>query len=421
MRWLLPLVVAGCSAADPCAGVKGACITLTVTSMGALNIDELRVTAAGAVDGTMTSSSSHGQKLPVDLPVALPAGAGGALELFVEGLSGGMVLASGEADLNVVVDERNRASVDIEPPMMSPPPDLGGDGPPSSTPDLALPFDTACDDEAQQRCARLAACSTASPTEMQRQWGMQATCEARLKLDCLLESAAPDTGLTPALVERCAAAWSSELCSDRFAGFAPLPCAVSGARANGAGCFYDSQCTSGFCQLLSDHGCGTCSAATTASISSCTVAANCGGRQTCVSNVCQVLSDLNQPCNAAHPCGEELSCVNSTCVHDGNTVGTACDTSATTAAQCDLDVGLYCGTNNTCAVAQVASPSPSPQCGLLGGVRTLCTGGADCFNGVCKGPANDGAGCDLNNGPFCRPPARCVGNLCRLPVPSDCN
>src|SRR5262249_53712019 len=158
--------------------------------------------------------------------------------------------------------EHFRASVDIEPPVVSV--DSGGAA------DLGLSFDVACADEAHARCARLAACSTALPTLMTRLWGDQPTCEARLKLDCLLEAGAPGSGLTTDLVERRAAAWTTELCADRFADFRPLPCLVPGTRDTGAGCFYDSQCKSGFCQLLVDHGCGTCSDATTAGVSSCT-------------------------------------------------------------------------------------------------------------------------------------------------------
>jgi hypothetical protein len=413
---ILLLAAAGCGAADPCASVHGACINLTITSTTALTVDTVRVTASGAAMGMQSSMAGKLVHLPVDVPIALPATAGGALMLFVEGINQSQVVASGEADLNINLGAHLRATVDIEPQVVVPPDmatvPLG--------PDLGISLDTACADQAHSLCSRFAACSTVAPAYIFRKWGDQATCEARYKLDCMTEAMAPGSGVTGASIERCAMGFAAQPCADRFAGFLPPVCVTTGTRMKGQGCTYDSQCQSGFCKLTGLQACGACDAPTTGGSSACTMNGDCSDRQTCAMNVCQLFAPLNGACSAAKPCAEQLTCVGGICKQDGASAGVACDATAMTQAQCDTDLGFYCASNNTCAFEPTATTA-NPQCGFTGGVRTVCSGGADCFGGTCKPPAADNAACDAMNGPTCRFPARCVAGVCHVPTPSACN
>src|SRR5262249_53217888 len=129
------------------------------------------------------------------------------------------------------------------------------------------------------------------------------------------------------------------------------------------------------------QGCGTCEAPPVAGTSGCSVNADCGDRQTCVASLCQSYRALNAACSAQEPCGEELACVGGICKQDGASVGIVCDATAATQPPCDLDLSLYCA-SGMCAV--VAAASAQGQCGLLSGVRTLCSDGSDCYGGICK-------------------------------------
>jgi hypothetical protein len=400
------IFLVACSAADPCAG-NDACVNLTVTSRASLSVDELRITAAGAVEGTRSAMTGNSVRLPVDVPIALPAGAGGVLDLYIEGWSRGSLAASGEIELDVNVGAHSHATVDIEPTIAATA-DLAT--PPSA--DLAGTVEAACADAVHSRCARLATCS---PSLMLRAWGDEVSCEARNKLDCVTEVAAPGSGLTTSFVENCASAYAAQSCADRLAGFRPISCIVSGTRTNGQGCVYDSQCQSGFCKLGQGAACGACADATSAG-SSCATNGDCSSRQSCAMGLCQSYVGLNGACSTAKPCGEELDCVNGTCKQQGASTGLAC---GGTQPACDFDRGLYCNSGGSCAIVAAAT-TQNPQCGVINGTRVVCTAGADCFSAVCKAPATDGAACDPTNGPTCRSPARCVTGLCRLPNPGAC-
>jgi len=302
------------------------------------------------------------------VPVGLPDTAGGAVELYVEGLLNGAVAAGGTLDLNINIGQRPHLTVDIEP--NAPVPDL------ASPPDMAGPaILTACADAAHARCARVAACSTGSPSYLLRFWGDQGTCETRIKLECESEAGAPGSLLDGAAIERCAAGYAGQICADRFAGYKPPACLSNGSRSNGMGCFFDTQCSSGFCNLPGGSSCGSCAAQTVAGTSSCTVNSDCAGREVCAGGFCQVRSGLNLACSATRPCDEELSCVSGACKQDVATSGATCDTTGTTAANCDGDLALYCNASNKCADAAAATIS-MPACGTVSGVRTYCTNGA---------------------------------------------
>ena len=101
--------LAGCHAADPCSGVSGTCVTLTVQSSPALTIDTLRIAASGAVTGLQTSGGGRAA-LPIKVALKLPASASGALHLDVDGVLGGNVVGSGATDTTVSAGQHSSAS-----------------------------------------------------------------------------------------------------------------------------------------------------------------------------------------------------------------------------------------------------------------------------------------------------------------------
>ena len=413
-RLLFLLLLAGCKQADPCATGVGACIDLTVTSSARLSIDTIRVTATGAVDGMHAVPAGKSVALPTDVPVGLPDTAGGAITLFVEGILAGNVVGNGSIDLNVNIGQRPHLTVDIEPQVETPPDLLPVNH------DMGITLDQACGDVARARCMRLATCSTSAPTYISRTWGDEQTCEQRIKLDCVTEANAAGTGITVSSLEACAPAFTAQTCIDRFAGYRPTSCDVKGTRAKASSCYYDTQCLSGFCHIDSAQACGVCADPSVAGATSCTDGDDCSGHLICAMNVCQIPGVLNGSCSMTKPCGEELDCVSGICKQNGASVGIACDANAATQPSCDHDLGLYCSSANTCAVAQTATLA-NPSCGVVGGVRVFCTNGADCFAGTCKPPSAEGASCDTTNGPSCRFPSHCISGTCQLPNPSKCN
>jgi hypothetical protein len=84
--------------------------------------------------------------------------------------------------------------------------------------------------------------------------------------------------------------------------------------------------------------------------------------------------------------------------------------------------GLFCNLTNVCQ--KIGTAQPGEPCGLVNSGLTLCTGSACTppgqLAGVCAAIADDGAACDDNNGPQCKPGARCIGGTCQIPDPASC-
>ncbi|HEX6837630.1 MAG TPA: hypothetical protein VF334_13710, partial [Polyangia bacterium] len=75
----------GCNAAtpDPCKGIAGTCVTLTVQSSTVATVDSLHILASGALSGDQTSSGGRAN-LPVVVALQLPPNASGSLDLHVD-------------------------------------------------------------------------------------------------------------------------------------------------------------------------------------------------------------------------------------------------------------------------------------------------------------------------------------------------
>ncbi|MDB4965770.1 MAG: hypothetical protein JWN44_1459 [Myxococcales bacterium] len=89
---LAAVVLTGCAAADPCAGVGGTCVSARVEG-NVTGIDSLRITVAGQ-PAPMSSTPGGTITLPVRVALALPQGITSPAQITVDGLAGGAVRAT---------------------------------------------------------------------------------------------------------------------------------------------------------------------------------------------------------------------------------------------------------------------------------------------------------------------------------------
>lgn len=299
--------------------------------------------------------------------------------------------------------------------------------------------DQACGDLAQTRCSKRMSCTNG--LGITRTWGDMSTCLAREKLSCTIGLAAPATGNSSSLVEKCVVAMAGESCSDFLDNSPPADCVAVGPRASGGACAFAGQCSTSFCNDNKVSACGTCGAMPAAA-TSCTTSV-CGRNQECVpsTQMCQDFGTVSMPCSAALPCGADLSCIGATttamgtCMAPAATVGMPC---GGTMPGCDGTKGLYCGGTagaKTCMnINYVAAGMP---CGTLAdGSFQGCGGAGTCYTatgvavaaemGTCKTPAADDGACDTMVGPGCLPPARCIptaagsAGKCTVPAGTTC-
>lgn len=139
MRPLCALILtwAGC-ANDPCAGIDGACVSLTVDGSG--QIDGLVINVSGAASGTrVLPPMARVAPLPVAVALQLKNATSGTLHIAVEGVYFGAIVGAGTTDVDVA--PRVAATVVLDPSFDAGllfKPDL------AVPPDLTFPSDLAC-------------------------------------------------------------------------------------------------------------------------------------------------------------------------------------------------------------------------------------------------------------------------------------
>jgi hypothetical protein len=333
----------------------------------------------------------------------------------------------------------------------------------SSGPSIAQ----ACADVAGQRCNERSECTlpdgtTGTGFSLPENYGDLSTCLTRETLNCTNGLMSPGTGNSPAKVELCAAEFVSYTCQNYFDNQPPTDCAVTGSEANGAGCAFNGQCGSGYCQGTKSSACGTCADAPAVGADCTNSSCTTGQRCLTATRQCAAVVSENGACDATHPCDKGLVCFGNdtatnttgTCETAGTRVGQAC---GGTMPACDGTLGLYCGGPagaKTCmrviygaaggpdggADASAASPDGGTgagiPCGVLAdGTHVGCVAGG-CYTatgvasgtdlGACKPFAPDNGPCDYVLGPDCMLPARCAGTgvgtagTCMVPQGSKC-
>jgi hypothetical protein len=344
----------------------------------------------------------------------------------------------------------------------------------SSSNNSGVSIQQACSDVAQARCNQRSECSlpqgtTGTGFNVLENYGDMTTCLAREALACQNGLSAPQTGNSPATVEKCVVAFSSYTCADFFDNQPPSACTPTGPLATGATCTFNGQCASGFCNGRKDSACGTCGPppkiGDDCSTSTCVRGARCVASD----SICAAVVIQDGICDETHPCERGLSCLRAsasattgTCEPASAQVGVSCGgtipgTDGGLMPGCDSTRGLYCGGPRgaktcmpvgyagtttaadggiTAADGGAAGPTPAgTTCGQLpDGTRVGCAAGT-CMTstgvatgsdmGTCQPFAGDGQPCDTMLGPGCMSPARCVttsgtAGTCVVPTASMC-
>jgi hypothetical protein len=302
--------------------------------------------------------------------------------------------------------------------------------------------DQACNDLAVARCGKINSCG--GGFGVAAKYGDEATCESRLKSQCVLGLGATGTGATAASREACATSIAAEDCPTFEGTDAPDPCVPPvGTLANGTACGVSAQCQSTYCAIDVGVSCGTCATAPAAG-DACTATGECGGRAglVCsrVTGMCVAAGVVNATCDPTHPCAAEYECVHTldagvtddagvsitgTCQLGATTVGAACRPGNIVDPRCEKSVYLTCEAR---MCAQDSFADAGAPCGDFDGGSADCTSGGSCQNGTCVAAAADGTSCDTVNGPTCLSPARCIGaasdggvtGTCTLVDPTTC-
>lgn len=297
--------------------------------------------------------------------------------------------------------------------------------------------DQACTDLATADCTKLDACVFNGSTV---RYGGASTCRNRQRQACLLRLGATGTGNSPPDVELCVSQVPSSTCTDFDLGNIPECQAKIGAGTDGAACVFGGQCQSSNCAIVTGTNCGQCAPANTAGDSCATTSCSHGFTCVAATQQCQPIGSSGGTCDSDHPCGTGLTCVtpsgaaSGTCQTAGTSLGVACDPKHQTAAGCNNSMGFFCnGATKTCdAVTYVTAGA---QCGSVSSTQLgTCTNASTCFGaqgstpGTCVANATDGMPCNIETGPACIPPARCItasptatSGTCRFPDPTKCS
>jgi hypothetical protein len=312
-----------------------------------------------------------------------------------------------------------------------------GDAPAAETSQQEGRIAEACAAVAKAYCDKRVACSgkvNAEGVGIIRIFGSMSECLTRQALQCTSAFHAPGSGHSLATAQECVNAFANYACADFFATNAPAACQPAGARINGAGCAFNTQCKSGFCTGQKNAQCGQC--APEPMVGASCASSDCGHGQQCdgTSMTCKTPGVSGDPCDTNDDCGYALVCLSvaaaggaGTCKPAASDVGAACGGMMPV---CDGGQGLFCvgpaGAKKCIATMFVDDGQP---CGVLTDSFAGCRAGT-CYTakgpagqgetGTCKANAADGDACDVATGPACEFPARCIlGNgtagICRVP------
>lgn len=283
--------------------------------------------------------------------------------------------------------------------------------------------DQACADAAKARCAKTAECSTYFFHV--RYGGDDANCQAREKLYCMNAITAPSTSKTPFTTEACVAAYPSYGCADWLSSNVPAACVPKvGLLGNASPCVFDGQCSTGFCAIPENFGCGKCAPPTKVG-DSCASNGLCATEATgqycasatlvCTAPVSQgaVCDNVDRICGGGFTCAGITTTTNGTCQPAVTILGADCAPTGQSGAGCDRHHGLVCdGPTKKCVAMTFAAAGQA--CGVVNNATTPCDNEGYCLvpqgqkSGTCVAVAADGAPCDSSVGPGCAYRSSCV-------------
>jgi hypothetical protein len=279
----------------------------------------------------------------------------------------------------------------------------------------------ACDSAANALCDKIQECAPAFASIFLTD---KATCVSRLLINCPKGFSAPGNVGTPAQLAACADQARAAACDDILGRNTPESCrTIAGTLEDGAACGSNGQCKGKLCRTSGGATCGACSSVGAAG-AACTADDECDYGLKCEQNKCIAYGKAGNACNKDQPCLPSLGCIDGVCSTPLAT-GASC-TFKQGENPCSALKGEWCHpTRRVCEPFKQASAGG--DCGVVGTDAVLCTGsgtGAFCKldgqKGKCIAPANDGAGCNDQNGPHCIPPAHCVGGVCTISDPASC-
>jgi hypothetical protein len=283
----------------------------------------------------------------------------------------------------------------------------------------AADAESLCQAYALASCTRHLRCDRLDFTQ---HYGSVERCQERTLPICLDELSAAGTGITLVAVDSCIDALNVASCE---AGLSrPLPaCTFAGDKSDGAGCRYDSQCASAFCNRPLRSWCGTCAAQASAGgecdrnrPNGCATGLACVSSGTCVAPMAS-----GAACASSADCSGGLRCNRESvrrCAPRARLNETCAEV-----VDCDPTLGLYCNESGLCAVAEYANAGDA--CDFEGG--SYCAASSSCKSseglpapvGTCEAPRADGEACDLMAGDGCDAPALCIESRCEPPAPAS--
>jgi hypothetical protein len=287
----------------------------------------------------------------------------------------------------------------------------------------------ACAAYATARCARYRACL---PMRFAILYSSFADCEQATRVTCLGELSAPGTSRTPLAVSACALDSAAQSCAD-WLGALPASCAEPGSLAVDAGCEYNSQCASRYCQRAQGSWCGVCRARDIAGapcdpqqgscISSLRCAYGCPGPDSCAAADmvyrCAQEKALGSACDNVTECRPGLVCVSGACTTPKG-LGEVCDSKES--LSCDVAADLSCVDgvcieNSYAAAGAVCNTPSASYCSGLGACDGSDGHAVSTGPGTCSPPGAEGEACSSDS--LCHQPALCLGGSCTSPVNAE--
>lgn len=277
---------------------------------------------------------------------------------------------------------------------------------------------TAAQAVAQALCDRTQACA---PALVQGLYGDVAACVTRATATLVPGIGAKGSAVTAAELNACAAALPSASCGDLLSNKLPDACTPpAGTLADGAACAADAQCVGKHCKVAAGKTCGTCAPRADAG-GACVIATDCAAGLTCLNGTCAKPGVSGAACSATAPCRADFVCRGGTCAAPV-AAGTAC----ADGEGCDELHGIVCSVTSKKCVT-VTYGGTNAGCGIVPAGLELCAGSGFCkgfkapnYQGTCVAAAEEGAACDLTNGPYCVAGATCVDGKCALQDPAKC-
>lgn len=264
---------------------------------------------------------------------------------------------------------------------------------------------------AKALCAHNDKCDAAFNTIV---FGSTSACVTGQDKSLASAKAAPDTGVTDAALDACAAAIQALDCATPAN--QPDACIFKGKRPLNAGCAINEQCQTGYCLFTTQGDCGKCG--TPGIVDDACDAAPCGIGLDCDQNTnkCAPRAKTGASCATVSCASANDRCVKNVCVA-GGAKGAAC-TAGNQTDQDSCGPSLEC-VNNVCAQIQATALA-----------NQTCGNGVQCVNGECidtKCVANlaEGAACNdeaSDDGPFCGGVLECIDLKCAYePTVATCN